>query len=319
MKRRNQIVLLVVLVALVGIRWMQHRSHESSLAEPDRETLLPGFSMDSLSRVELRGPASDALVLERKGEGWVVASRFDHPAKSSKIDELAGELEGLTGQFRSDREDVLPDYGLADTTAVSLELYSDTGEQKEHLLLGSAQPRGGGLFLCRAGSNRVYASQSRLLSTFGLWGDKRSPDARGFLDMTLWSWDKTKVESFALITPDGRLEFTKAAPDTTTGQAPWLLDGTAVKSDVVDQVLTTLMNLKGRDLLDPGEDHGLAEASRRVEIRLEGGESKTLLVGESEEEEKGDVPIRVEGSNFAYALYSSYPNRIFKKREDFTE
>ncbi len=316
MNRRTIVILVAVLVVLMGIRWMQQRSRESSLAEPDRVQLLSDFSFDEVSRVELRGPDSGALVLERKGAGWVVASRYGHPAQQGKVDELATELAALTGQFRSEREDVLPDYGLADSTAVSLKLFASSGEEVVHLLLGSAQPRGGGLFLCRAGSSAVYASPSRLLGTLGLWGDAREPDVRGFLDMTLWSWDKVDIEAFTLITPADRLAFVKAETDTLTGEASWTLDGALAKTSAVDQVLTTLMNLRGRDLLDPGVDHGLAEASRRVDLALAGGLRVNLLLGEGEGED-GDVPIQVQGDESVFSLYSTYPDRIFKNRDEF--
>ncbi len=316
MNRRTIIILVAVLVVLMGLRWMQQRSHESSLAEPDRVVLLSDFSFDEVSRVELRGPIAGEMVLERKGAGWVVASRYGHPAQQGKVDELAAELAALTGQFRSDREDVLPDYGLADTTAVSLKLIAASGEELEHLLLGSTQPRGGGLFLCRAGSSTVYASPSRLLGTFNLWGDAREPDARGFLDMTLWSWDMVDIEAFTLISPEDRLAFVKAETDTLTGELSWTLDGAPAKTAAVDQVLSTLMNLRGRDLLDPTIDHGLADAARRVDLSLEGDLRVSLLVGEGEGE-NGDVPIQVLGSDSVYSLYSTYPDRIFKGRDEF--
>ena len=253
MNRRTIIILVVLLVALAGLRYIQQRSHESSLAAPDRVALLPNFTMDDISRVELRGPRTGELILERSGTVWKIPSSYGHLAQQKKIDELAAELTSLSGQFRSDRADVLPDYGLADTTAVSLKLFGASGEESAHLLLGSTQIRGG-LFLCEAGSNTVYASGSNLLGIFNLWGDTREPDARDFLDMKLWSWDKAKVESFTLATPEERMAFTRAAPDTLTGESAWLLDGAPARKSTVDQVLSTLMNLRGKDLLDPAEN-----------------------------------------------------------------
>jgi len=81
-------------------------------------------------------------------------------------------------------------------------------------------------------------------------------------------------------------------------------------------VVTTLANLQGRDLLDPAEDPGLGEASRRVEIMLGGGETKVIRFGDNPEG-GGDVPFKVDDSDYAYTLFSSYPDRIFKKREEF--
>ncbi|MBC8366656.1 DUF4340 domain-containing protein [bacterium] len=315
MNRRTIIILVVLLVALAGLRFMQQRSHDNSLAQPDRVVLLPEFSMDDISRVELRGPISGELILERSGSEWKIPSSYGHLAKQAKVDELAAELVSLTGQFRSDREDVLADYGLADTTAVSLKLISTTGEESANLLLGSTQSRGG-LFLCEAGSNTVYASGSNLLGIFNLWGDAREPDARGFLDMTLWTWDAAQVESFDLIHSGNGMTFTRAAPDTLTGESVWLVDGLPAKTTVVDQVLTTLMNLKGKDLLNPRENHGMADAMRNAKIRLANGEEFSLWVGNGEGE-NGDVPIQVAGQGAVYALYSSYPDRIFKPKDEF--
>jgi hypothetical protein len=315
MNRRTIIILVVLLVALAGLRYMQQRSHDNSLAEPDRVALLPDFNMDDISRVELCGPHSGELILERKAEKWVVPSSYGHLAQQKKMDELAGELVSLSGQFRSDREDVLSDYGLADTTAVSLKLFSTTGEESSHLLLGNTQSQGG-LFLCEAGSNTVYASPSNLLGIFNLWGDTREPDARGFLDMTLWTWDAAQVESFDLIHSGTGMTFTRAAPDTLTGEAAWLVDGAAAKTTVVDQVLSTLQNLRGNDLLNPREDHGMGDARQNAKIRLVSGEEFNLWVGQGEDE-NADVPIQVGGQSVVYTLYSSYPDRIFKPKDEF--
>jgi hypothetical protein len=295
---------------------MQQRTHKISLAEPDRVELLPNFTMDLISRIELRGPVSGELMLERKGGRWIIPSSYGHLAKSDKVDELALELEALSGQFRSEREDVLADYGLADTTAVSMKLISHSGEELAHLHLGSSLSRGG-LFLCRAGSSKVYSSQSGLLRIFNLWGDAREPDARGFLDMTLWTWDPAQVESFTVVSADDRMVFNLTESDTLSGEASWLIDGVPANKTAVDQVLGTLKNLKGKDLLDPAVDHGFSEGNRHLEISLIEGEAYTLLFGQGDGED-GDVPFKLKDGAAIYALYSSYPDRIFKARAEFT-
>ena len=57
----------------------------------------------------------------------MAASAWDAPVSNGRIDALLKNLSGLRGEFRSDSETVLADYGLSDDTAVKVRIYGKDG------------------------------------------------------------------------------------------------------------------------------------------------------------------------------------------------
>jgi hypothetical protein len=56
------------------------------------QPLLPGFDVAKVTRIQVFTMTDKPVDLVKKGSGWVVASSFDYPAASAKIDGLLGPI-----------------------------------------------------------------------------------------------------------------------------------------------------------------------------------------------------------------------------------
>src|SRR3990172_1265806 len=193
MKTRPLLILAAVLLVLVGLKFVQKSSHESKLAESSFELLFPAVATGEIGRLVIDGPGSGQIELTRGGNEWRVASSYGHPAAADKLERLLGELVGLKGEFRSDKETVLADYALDAGRAVHLTAYDLAGAELGHLLLGERLSGAAGFFAMRAGEKKAYAAGGNLLGDIGVWGENRDPAAKSFLDLTAFTVDRQQV------------------------------------------------------------------------------------------------------------------------------
>jgi len=322
MKLRPLFILAAVLLVLVGLKFVQKSSHESKLAESGFSELFPALAPGEIGRLVIDGPGPGAIELLRSGEAWRVESSHGHPAADDKLERLLGELVGLKGEFRSDRESVLADYALDDKRAVHLIAYDLSGKELGHLLLGERLTGAAGFFAMKAGEKRAYAAGGNLLGDIGVWGENRDPVAKSFLDLKVLTVDRQQVDGIALATGDKTLELSRAfdAPADTgaagRSQYRWLAGKKELDRGKVDGVLGALANLQAQDVLDPAADHGFAEAGRAVELRLADGSTRRLEFGRAISAPEAGVPLRVSGGSAVYLVYEKLPERIFKTRDE---
>ena len=112
MKSKTLTILVAVLVVLAALKYMQTVRHRASLRQTGLESLVADLPATDMGRLVITGPSGKDVVLARSGSDWVLESSFGHPASASNIERLLGSLSGLKGEFRSDKEEVLADYGL---------------------------------------------------------------------------------------------------------------------------------------------------------------------------------------------------------------
>ena len=123
MKSKTLTILVAVLVVLAALKYMQTVRHRASLRQTGLESLVADLQATDMGRLVITGPSGKDVVLARSGSDWVLESSFGHPASASNIERLLGSLSGLKGEFRSDKEEVLADYGLDDAQAIRLRVY----------------------------------------------------------------------------------------------------------------------------------------------------------------------------------------------------
>ena len=119
--RKNLIILAAVLVVLVAVSLAQRLGHQRATTGTSSTALIEGtYARDSLGKVVIgRGDRPQAVVLTAgEGDAWVAASAWNAPVNPQRLDGLLQALSGLRGEFRSDTESVLDDYGFTDSTTV---------------------------------------------------------------------------------------------------------------------------------------------------------------------------------------------------------
>jgi len=328
MNQRNLIILVVVLVAMGAIYWFSGQQRRGLDQTGGYTSLVEGeLSRDDVFGLEVyRGSSKDeGFVLARRGEDWVMTSRFDAKASDSRMNTLLDNLEQLDGQVRSDDAAVLGDYDLTDETAVHVVLKGESGSEILHVLLGK-QGTGGG-FARAQGSNRVILGTRNLLSDFGIWGeDNLHPQASNWLALEVFKPERESVTGFS-ITKGGETiaaekVFATAEGDSAAAPDPqayeWLITQpsqfTALKTRA-DGILTTLTTMRARDVAPPpaaDEDYGLGEGCDRAEVVQQDGTRTVMLFGAAGGEEPGQFYFQLEGEASYWLMADYVRDNVFK-------
>jgi len=141
---RNQLVILLVLVAVLGgAGIMLHNRQKSSWegANPAAgKKLLGDFPMNDVAHIEIKQGTND-LNLAKKAETWSVRERNDYPANYSQIRDLLIKLGDLkivqsepVGQSQLARLNLVP--GTATNSALIVDFKDKNDKQLRSLLLG---------------------------------------------------------------------------------------------------------------------------------------------------------------------------------------
>lgn len=338
--RKNLIILAAVLVVLVAVSLAQRLGHERATTGTSSTALIEGtYARDSLGKVVIgRGDRPQAVVLTAgEGDAWVAASAWNAPVNPQRIDGLLQALSGLRGEFRSDSESVLDDYGFTDSTTVHVAGYDKAGAEVFAVELGEKPKQGTGTFVREPGSSRVYLATADLLGTMGVYSAAAGPQSRHFLDLQAFKCEREAVDAITL--EDGGRGFTltkvfqtiqPAAGDTVhtapyTDRASWewrLEPRRPLAKTKVDAILATLTNLRAQDVADPSAPaaaYGLGAPARRVIITMADGSQTTISFGAARAAATGQpagIYGRVEGRPLVWVLGDYQVENIFKSPDD---
>ncbi len=323
MKTKPLIILAVLLLLLLGLKYIQGTRHETRLARSSMELLFPELGPEEFGALSITGADGVELILERSGEGWILPTSYGHPAAADKVERVLDELAGLMGDFRSDNKSVLADYALDEKQAIHLRALDLSGAELGHLLVGNQLSGASGCFLRRSGEDIAYAVRGNLLGSLGVWGEKRELEANSFLDLAAFDVDREQVDRLRIIDAGGELELTKIfdAPPADTvavdrSQYGWNSGALTLDKAKADGVLGALASIRAQNLLDPAGEHGFGDDLRRVELQLAGGESRVIEFGNVVAEPDAGIAMRVYGDDAVYLVYERLPDRIFKTREE---
>jgi hypothetical protein len=334
---RNLVTLVVVLVVLGALYLITSQKREH-LDETGgfRDVIEGTLSTDDVFGVRVwqgRNP-DGGFDLAKRGDSWVMNSRFDAPANLNKIRTLLGNLESLDGEFRSDAASVLDDYALSDSLAYHLHVRGEDGQNLVELMIGKRS--GAGCFIRQAGSNEVLLGSHNFLSDLGIWGDERGdPDAKSWIDLLAFSVERSDVRGIGLSQDGSRIVMDKEFPEPVAAEGDsveavepdpesyeWRVSEPrnflATKSRA-DGILNSLISLRARDVVLRGEapaEYGLDESADQVLVRLEDGTQKVLLFGADMADEQGQFYFKVEGEDLVWSMPEYLKGNIFKSVDD---
>jgi hypothetical protein len=339
LRRKNLVILAAVLAVLIAISLAQRLSHDRRTAGSSSTELVAGeFTRETLGKVVIgRGARTEAVVLTAAPTGWRVATAWDAPANLQRVDGLLQALSNLRGEFRSDSQAVLADYGFTDSATVRITGYDPDGKQVFAVEAGEKPRQGSGCFVRRPGASEVYLAPADLLGAMGVYSGATGPQSRHFLDLVAFKCEREDVDAITLDDSGRTLALTKVfetiqpAPGDTTHTAPytdrasweWRVDPRRpVAKTKVDAVLAAVANVRAQDLADPGAPaaaYGLDAPARRVAIKLADGSTTTLCFGGARAAGPGQpagVYCRIEGRPTVWVI-GEYPvQSIFKTPDD---
>ncbi len=340
-KTKNLLILFAFMAILIGISLVQKASHKKSVSGSAVTVLLAGaVAKDDLSRITISyGLESNVVELMATPEGWIVPSSFDAKAADEKIDTLLRNLEDLSGEFRSESESVVADYGLGSENSVRIRAFSPGGDEVLALDVGNKSENSPGNFIKSPDNFSVFLTQKSVLSHLGLYDGPARPKSSHFVDLQVVKEDRQDVDRIILRDGDEILDLAKEfavvmpAEDDTTGAEPsvdrmtweWKLiapETKALAKTKADGVLGALVSVRAVDVSDHTVDlatYGLAEPTKAATFFLNDGREVVLEFG-SVREADGDQPagtwMMVQGQPTVWVVTEYAVNNAFKKIED---
>jgi len=344
LKPKQLVILSAVVVVLAVIAIVQKTGHRRSVDRSAAVVLLDGtWTRDDLTRITIGyGEQPEAVVLEKGPDGWAVSTAWHAKASDQRLDALLKVLSRLTGEFRSDRADVLPDYGLAEGAAVTIRAWNGTDNQVIALDVGNSATGAQGQFVRRPGENAVYVSGGNVLAALGLYSGPAQPQSRHFLDLQAVQEDKTAVDTITLDDEHGARTLAKvfapvpapadsAAADTAAApevdRLTWEWELTAPKHEPLaktkaDGVLGGVTSIRAVDVADPAADpatYGLDKPTKTATLAFADGHTLVLAFGQ-ERAKTDDAPagvyLKVGDAPTVWVVTSYSVNNIFKTVED---
>lgn len=333
-KTRNLVILAAVLVVLTGINLAQKSSHEKKTSADATEVVLAGeFSDQTIGKVSLSyGNDGPQVVLKKGPTGWVLSNHFNARANDQRVGTLLRNFSNISGEFRSDSDQVLGDYGLQEDQCVTVRAFDDAGAQVFALLLGNTPEGSPGHFIRQPESSRVLVSQKNLLSHMGIYGEPAAPTARYFLELQAVKEDREQIDGF-VITDGGKVlnlkkkfaanESADGALDRTTWE--WLENGRAatdLAKTKVDGLLSSSVSIRATDVADPtvaASAYGLDSPPRTLLLQRQDGSGLLLKFGNSREASEGVTAgtyMRVDGQDEVWVVTDYSVKNIFKSRDD---
>jgi hypothetical protein len=344
MKKSTVIIVIAVIAALIVIWGIQN-------VIKNRQKLTPGGDFVKILPLDMRaadvhkveiyaGDArKDAVVLARGKEGWTIPSRFNSKADEKSINDLLDEIKKLTGELRTRKKSLHPDFDITDEKAVHIALYKEEGKPYRELLLGKKGERWGEGFVRFAGSNKVYLADKNLRSTLGMYAEDAKPEAKKWLDLKIVDEKSEEIARVALDMPGKHLLLEKREKKKPEGEekptAPeekeeekkeyeWVLVEPEIdfklKESTVKSVVSSVSQLKGDDVADPAkmDEYGFASPTYTATITMDDETTETILVGEKTEEDNKRYAMRKDATT-VYVVPGYTVTNVFKKMRDFVE
>jgi len=341
LKSKQLVILAAVLVVLALVSILQRTRHSERTGRSAATVLVDStWSSDDLSRLALgHGQDAEAVVLENGPDGWTVITAWGAAVNGPRLDAVLRALSGLSGEFRSDNDAVVADYGLADTSSVIIRAWDLEGQEVLALEVGGQPERHPGNFVRRPGASDVYLTGQSLLSPLGLYNGPARPGSRHFLELEALAEERNDVDAIVLHDEHGErrlakdFAMTEPAADDTTGAEPmidrltweWRLtspEDRALAKTKADAVLGSLCRVRATDVDNPSvpaEHYGLDEPARRAVLIFEDGRELVLAFGATREaldEVPAGVWMRVGAEPTIWVVAEHTVTGIFKTVED---
>jgi Domain of unknown function (DUF4340) len=338
---RNLIILAAVLLILVGASYLQRAQHQKETSVSSTALVMEGeFNQENISRLILgKGDNPDALVLASGPDGWIAESYFNAKVDQNRIGALLLAFSNLKGEFRSDSQEVLGDYGLLEEQAITVRGLDPSGQEVLAVNLGRTATGSQGQFMRVPDSNKVYLSQIGLLALMGVYGESVTPKAQFFLALQAVQENKLDIDrvsvrdgettlnfrkDFGLIDPpEGSPEGTEPTIDRNTWE--WLLDNepaTDLAKTKIDALLNSSTSIRPNDVADPTvslAEYGLQNPARSLTLTRQDGSELVVEFGATREA-VGDVSagtyMRISDSPTIWVVTDYTIKNIFKTRDD---
>ncbi len=201
--------------------------------------LIQGLDPDQIASITI-GIGSEQVVLNRRGHGFVVASRDNYPALSSEINKLITTcLDIQTAEMYTDNPANHKDLGVTEEDARHLvKFFKADSSLLTGVVIGKPIEKSPGGYVRRVEDNKVYVMAAQVP-----WIKKRATE---YVDQKLTNVKREDIESVTISCPNET--YVLRPGDDKAVVLDKLPEGKKLKSDVANRVFTAIANLRFDDV-----------------------------------------------------------------------
>src|SRR3989338_3561154 len=312
MKEKNLIVLFVILAVLVGLVFVKKTMRkEVPTTEESVDIIAPAVNAAAVSEMSLmlisREPAEskgvsdgqvnegqeagegdntrrDFVSLVKEGERWKDMTQYGVDADETGIASALDMLDQLTGELRSNKANILGDYGIKEDQALNIKLKRNDG-QIVHVLIGTETAGYQNSFVRLQDSNAVYMANQNLLAVFGARGEGagQSLDTKKWADKRIAHLEVNDITGISIAqTVNGAqatvIDLRQATVDETKKWQSVLPYDFNLNANKIKQIAENLNNTYAREIIAPDTPGVFAAPGWVGTFTREGGETVAAIV-----------------------------------------
>lgn len=262
---------IVVLAGLGGaIYWAKNKDAQIGTSSTTSAELPEIKATDDVDKISITNADKGEIVLEKKGDKWVMTKPVEAPANQTNVDQVAKNLKELKAKeviIASASEDSKKDYEFVAGKGVHV-VASKGSDKKVDLTFGASGQRGQMVMV--DGKPGIYA-------VTGYSSYLYTREAKGFRETEIFKFDDQNANGLLIEKKDGALSFTKEGDKwagTYKGKAIDRFDEEKVKEAV--RAFKALTADDFGDGKTPG-DVGLDEPEAKVTVQLKDNAGKFVL------------------------------------------
>jgi hypothetical protein len=220
--------------------------------------LIQGLDPDQIASITI-GRGSEQVILNRRGQGFVVASKDNYPALSSGINKLITTcLDIQTAEMYTDNPANHKDLGVTEEDARHLvKFFKADSSLLTGVVIGKPIEKSPGGYVRRVEDNKVYVMAAQVP-----WIKKRATE---YVDQELTNVKREDINSVTVSCPNET--YVLRPGDGKTVVLDNLPEGKKLKSDVANRLFTALANLRFDDVNADGSRRDL-KFDRKYVCRL---------------------------------------------------
>jgi hypothetical protein len=261
---------LVVLAALGGLVYRQQKVDSAKGSASEASASLPTISTsDDVTKVSLKNGDKPEVVLEKKGDKWVVTKPLEAAANQQNVKSLLENFKDLKVKeviASNGTDDLKKSYELDADKAMHVVAWKDA-DKKLDLFFGKSGGRGEIMMV--EGKPAIYAAS-------GYSSYLYSREVKGWRDTDIFKFEDTNAVQFTIENKNGAFSFTKGEKwaGTFKGHAIERFDEEKVKD-----ALRTFRSLSADDFGDgkTPADTGLDTPEATVTVTLKDNAGKYVL------------------------------------------
>ena len=267
-------------------------------------------------------------------DSWLVATKFNAPAKKSAIDSLLNNVKTLEGEERASDSKLFPEFGLEEEKGFHLLLSGEAGNELVHLIVGKKAGTYSFGFIRFHDKDTVYIADKDFRYDFGIFtdNDDQEPDQSKWLDMNILSLNKDEVESVSIIGKGKEILIKKKEEEKKEGEdtkekeakphkkrADWILTEGRKKErtiphDSIDSFLSSIASISALEVVDPSKlsEYGLDNPIEHLVVTAKGNKYSLSLGGQGKGEDK-KYYVKKEGKTTLYEISTYTKESTFDK------